>query len=94
MLDELLKYHHEPQDDQFTRQVMGRIRKGARTRQVILWLSGIAGFSLGIGGMLIFQGSLAGFAEALTRQGPFGTPIIGIAAGLVLLGWFLNEAIE
>ncbi len=94
MLDELLQYHQEPDSGNFTRQVMGKIKKTGRTRQLILWLFGAIGFGFGIAGMTMLQGSLAGFAGKMVEQGPFGAPMIAMAAGLVLLGWLLNEAFE
>lgn len=94
MLDKLLQYHQEPESGDFTRKVMGEIRKTDRTRQLILWSSGALGCLFGISGVLIFQGSLAGFAENLVQQGPLGAPMIGMAAALLLLVWILNEAID
>ena len=94
MLDELLKYHQEPEPGDFTRQVMGKIRKPDRTRSIILWVSGAIGCIFGIGGMVVLNGSVAQFASVLLQQGPLGAPLIGVAAGLVLFGWFLNEGFE
>ena len=94
MLDELLRYHQEPESGDFTRQVMGKLKKPDRTRQFILWISGVMGCVFGIASVMMFQVSLAGFAEKLFQQGPLGAPMIGLAAVLLLFGWFLNEGFD
>jgi hypothetical protein len=94
MLDELLKYHHEPEPGNFTREVMSKVGKGNRTRSMILWCSGIIGAGVGTGGVLLSQESFPVVLDKLVAQGPLGTPVIAMAVVLVLFCWFLNEAIE
>ena len=94
MLDELLKYHQEPESGDFTRQVMGELQKPDRSRSYILWGSGVIGCMFGIAGVVKLGGLPSQFVSAVTEQGPLGMPLVATIALLTLVGWAMNESLE
>ena len=58
MLDEMLKYHESPQDDNFVTGVIKGVQRQQRMRRLILTVTGLIGASFGAAGLLMISDSV------------------------------------
>ena len=95
MLDKLLQYHQEPEDSDFTRTVLRKIRKTDQVRKIILWCSGIIGSAFGVAGVIMLKDSLVGISVTLLVSNEVLQFSVGLAGiFLILFAWLLNEGFE
>ena len=87
MLDELLRYHETPQDDEFNAEVMKRVRHQQRRRRLILSSTGIVGGAFGAAGVLLISDSVSRLiADANVL--PASIALVGVA---VFLTWLFQD---
>ena len=94
MFDELLKYQREPEDDNFTNRVMEQIYQPDRSRQWILWLSGVIGAGFGVAGVSMLHSTAAQITSSISGQASIW-PLAASGAAILLLGtWLFSESID
>jgi len=87
MLDEILKYHETPQDDNFVAGVIKRVQHQKRMRRLILTATGMVGASFGAVGMLMISDSVNRLI-ADTNMLPESVALVGIVA---LVAWLFQD---
>ena len=94
MLDEMLKYHEELGSRRFTEQVMGQISKTDRTRQWILWLTGVVGAIFGLVGVAMLNDTAVQITQSVMQESSIWTTTLFATAILLLFVWILKEQLE
>ena len=89
MLDEMLKYHETPQDDNFVTGVIKGVQRQQRMRRLILTVTGVVGASFGAAGMLMISDSvnrLINDANVL----PVSVALVGL---VVFMAWLFQDEV-
>jgi len=89
MLDEILKYHETPQDDDFVAEVMNGVRRQQRMRKLILATTGVVGASFAAFGVLTISDSLNQLITD-TNVLPVSVALVGLAA---FLTWVFQDEV-
>ncbi len=87
MLDDLLKYHDNPEPEGFTNRVMKRVKRQQRLRRLILWSTGLVGAAFGAAGVLLLS-------EPLERVfSDVGVLPVSVGAVLIVgfMAWLLQD---
>jgi len=92
-LDELLGFNEAVPDDEFVLQVMQRLRKEQRRRQLILTSCGLVGAAFGAVGAMLLSQPMARILTGLPPTGTMQAVLIGVAA-IAFYGWMMNEDIR
>ena len=84
MLDEILKYHQTPEDDNFVAGVIKDVKRQQRLRKLILTATGLTGAAFGAAGVLMISD---GVSRYIADANMLSTSIalVGLAAFLVWL---------
>jgi hypothetical protein len=86
-LEQLLAYPEETLTDDFTREVMRRVRRQQRLRRAVLWGTGVIGAGFGLLGASLLSEPLA---RAFTDLGPL-TVSLGAVLTTGFLVWLLSD---
>ena len=89
MLDEMLKYHQTPEDDNFMAGVMKRVRRQQRIRRLILTATGMVGASFGAVGILMISDSINRFITD-TNVLPASVALVGLVA---FMAWLFQDEV-
>lgn len=92
-LDELLGFNEAVPGDEFVLQVMQRLRKEQRRRQLILAICGLVGAAFGAVGAMLLSQPIAKIFTDLPTTGTMQAVLIGVAA-IAFYGWMMNEDIR
>ena len=92
-LDRLLGYRETLPEDTFVLDVMHRVQRERRSRQVILAAFGLVGAVFGVAGALLLSEPLARFFTNLPLTGTMQAVLVGVAA-VAFYGWAMNEDIS
>lgn len=84
MLDEILKYHDTPEDDNFVQAVIKDVERQQRLRKLILTTTGLTGAAFGAAGMLMISGSIGQYITN-TNALPVSVTLVGLAAFMLWL---------
>ena len=89
MLDEMLRYHQTPEDDNFMAGVMKRVRRQQRIRRLILTATGMVGASFGAVGILMISDSINRFITD-TNVLPASVALVGLVA---FMAWLFQDEV-
>jgi hypothetical protein len=89
MLDEMLRYHQTPEDDNFMAGVMKRVRQQQRIRRLILTATGMVGASFGAVGILMISDSINRLITD-TNMLPASVALVGLVA---FMAWLFQDEV-
>ena len=89
MLDEILKYHETPQDDNFVAEVIKGVQRQQRMRKLILATTGMVGASFAAFGVLTISDSINQLITD-TNVLPVSVAVVGLAA---FLAWLFQDEV-
>ena len=89
MLDEILKYHETPEDDNFVAGVIKRVQRQQRMRRLILTATGLIGASFGAVGVLMISDSISRLMTD-TNVLPASVAVVGLAA---FMAWLFQDEV-
>lgn len=89
MLDEILKYHQTPEDDNFVAGVIKGVRHQQRVRRLILTATGMIGAAFGAVGVLMISD---GVSRLITETNvlPASLALVGLAA---FMAWLFQDEV-
>ena len=89
MLDEMLKYHETPQDDNFVTGVLEGVQRQQRMRRLILSVTGVVGASFGAAGMLMISDSVNRLITDANVL-PVSVALVGL---VVFMAWLFQDEV-
>ena len=89
MLDEMLKYHETPQDDNFVTGVIKGVQRQQRMRRLILTVTGVVGASFGAAGMLMISDSVNRLITDANVL-PVSVALVGL---VVFMAWLFQDEV-
>ena len=89
MLDEMLKYHETPQDDNFVTGVLEGVQRQQRMRRLILSVTGVVGASFGAAGMLMVSDSVNRLITDANVL-PVSVALVGL---VVFMAWVFQDEV-
>ena len=89
MLDEILKYHETPEDDNFVAGVIKRVQRQQRMGRLILTATGLIGASFGAVGVLMISDSISRLMTD-TNVLPASVAVVGLAA---FMAWLFQDEV-
>jgi len=89
MLDEMLRYHQTPEDDNFMAGVMKRVRQQQRIRRLILTATGMVGACFGAVGILMISDSISRLITD-TNVLPASVALVGLVA---FMAWLFQDEV-
>jgi hypothetical protein len=89
MLDEILKYHETPEDENFLAGVLEGVKHQQRMRKLILSATGLVGAIFGAAGVLMISDSVG---QLITDANvlPVSVALVGSAA---FLAWLFQDEV-
>ena len=89
MLDEMLKYHEAPEDDNFVTGVIEGVQRQQRMRRLILSVTGVVGASFGAAGMLMISDSVNRLITDANVL-PVSVALVGL---VVFMAWLFQDEV-
>ena len=89
MLDEMLKYHESPQDEDFVTGVIKGVQRQQRMRRLILTVTGVVGASFGATGMLMISDSVNRLITDANVL-PVSVALVGL---VVFMAWLFQDEV-
>jgi hypothetical protein len=84
MLDEFLKYHQTPEDDNFVAGVIKDVKRQQRLRKLILTTTGLTGAAFGAVGVLMISDGVSRYITDANLL-PASVALVGLAAFMLWL---------
>jgi hypothetical protein len=84
MLDEILKYHQTPEDDNFVAGVIKDVKRQQRLRKLILTTTGLTGAAFGAVGVLMISDGVSRYITDANLL-PASVALVGLAAFMLWL---------
>ena len=89
MLDEMLKYHETPPDDDFVTGVIKGVQRQQRMRRLILTVTGLVGASFGVAGVMIISDSVNRLITDVNML-PVSVALVGLVA---FIAWLFQDEV-
>ena len=89
MLDEMLKYHETPPDDDFVTGVIKGVQRQQRMRRLILTVTGLVGASFGVAGVMIISDSVNRLITDANML-PVSVALVGLVA---FIAWLFQDEV-
>ena len=89
MLDEMLKYHETPPDDDFVTGVIKGVQRQQRMRRLILTVTGLVGASFGVAGVMMISESVNRLITDANVL-PVSVALVGLVA---FMAWLFQDEV-